>query len=205
MMLITGGARSGKSGLAERFAARHGDRVLYIATSVITDAEMAERIAHHRDSRPASWLTHEGYTNLDVVIREAAGRCDAVMLECITTLITNLLFAEAGETDPEVMDFVAIEAAISRQLDALIAACVASSVPVYLVTNEVGFGIVPDNRLARHFRDIAGRINQRIAAQASEVWLVISGIEWQLKGAGVRNGQQLSHQQINSSQQGGQS
>ena len=122
MMLITGGARSGKSGLAERFAARHGERVLYIATSVITDAEMAERIAHHRDSRPASWLTHEGYADLDQVIREADGRCDAVMLECITTLITNLLFAEAGDTDPEQMDFVAIEAAISRQIDALIRA-----------------------------------------------------------------------------------
>lgn len=187
MMLITGGARSGKSGLAERFAARHGERVLYIATSVITDAEMAERIAHHRDSRPASWLTHEGYADLDQVIREADGRCDAVMLECITTLITNLLFAEAGDTDPEQMDFVAIEAAISRQIDALIAACEATPVPVYLVTNEVGFGIVPENRLARHFRDIAGRINQRLAARASEVWLVISGIEWQLKGPGVRS------------------
>lgn len=182
MILITGGARSGKSRLAEQLAARCGERVLYIATSVVTDPEMAERIALHRSSRPAHWSTHEGFAGLGEVVRRDGPLHDAIMLECITTLITNLMFAHAGDTPPEQMDFAAIEAHIGQEVDALIAAASECTAPLYLVTNEVGFGIVPDNLLARRFRDIAGRINQRLAAASSEVWLVISGVEMKIKG-----------------------
>ena len=182
MILITGGARSGKSRLAEQFAARHGERVLYIATSVVTDPEMAERIALHRVSRPAHWSTHEGFTGLGEVVRTQGGQHDAIVLECMTTLITNLMFLQAGDTPPEQMDFVAIEAYIQQEVDQLIAAALDCPAPLYLVTNEVGFGIVPDNLLARRFRDIAGRINQRLAAGSDEVWLVISGVDMKIKG-----------------------
>ncbi|MFB2863956.1 bifunctional adenosylcobinamide kinase/adenosylcobinamide-phosphate guanylyltransferase [Aeromonas sp. MdU4] len=182
MILITGGARSGKSGLAERMAARHGERVLYIATSLVTDDEMADRIAHHRASRPATWSTHEGFTGLGEVLRTQGAQHDAIMLECITTLMTNLMFAHAGDTPPEQMDFAAIETYIEQQIDALMQAAADCPAPLYLVTNEVGFGIVPEHLLARRFRDIAGRINQRLAANATEVWLVISGIDMKIKG-----------------------
>lgn len=182
MILITGGARSGKSRLAEQFAAKHGNRILYIATSVVTDTEMAERILIHQQMRPAEWRTHEGYLDLGQVLREKGGNSDAVILECITTLVTNLIFDKIGDIPAEDMDFMAIETRIAAQIDDLIDACLDSPCPVYLVTNEVGFGIVPDNLLARRFRDIAGRVNQRLAAHAKEMYLVVSGVELKMKG-----------------------
>ncbi|ATM86419.1 MULTISPECIES: bifunctional adenosylcobinamide kinase/adenosylcobinamide-phosphate guanylyltransferase [Yersinia] len=181
MILITGGARSGKSSLAERLAAQTCDRVFYIATSVVTDGEMAERVALHRATRPPHWRTWEGYRDLGAVVEQQVAPGEAVMLECITTLITNLLFEQAGDTPPEQMDFTQLEIGIQQQITDLLAACARSSAPIFLVTNELGMGIVPENRLARHFRDIAGRVNQRLAAAADEVFLVVSGIEVKIK------------------------
>lgn len=186
MILITGGARSGKSGLAEILAQRQNGPVLYIATSRVTDGEMAARVEQHRRHRPAHWLTWEGHRNLRQVIRDHDPQVTAVLLECVTTLITNLLFDEAGETPPEAMDFDAIERHIAGQIDQLLAACAEATCRVILVTNELGMGIVPENLLARRFRDIAGRVNQRLAAAAEDVWLVISGIPVHIKGAGIQ-------------------
>jgi len=180
MILITGGARSGKSRHAERLAAS-SERVLYIATSKIFDEEMAARIQHHRDSRPAHWRTLEQYRDLNSVIGVENDPQQAIVLECITTLITNVMFDAAGDTPEDKWDFSAVERQVNQQIDLLLAACAASPAPVYLVTNEVGMGIVPENRLARHFRDIAGRVNQRLAQQAREVWLVVSGIGVKIK------------------------
>ncbi|NCB56098.1 MAG: bifunctional adenosylcobinamide kinase/adenosylcobinamide-phosphate guanylyltransferase [Gammaproteobacteria bacterium] len=182
MILITGGARSGKSRLAEQFAAKQGDNVLYIATSIVTDDEMAQRIAIHQQTRPAAWQTHEGFSHLGNVIRERGAQHDAIMLECITTMITNLMFENTGDIPAEEMDFVALENKINLQIEQLIEGCQQCPCPVYIVTNEVGFGIVPENLLARRFRDIAGRVNQRLAAFADEVYLVVSGIELKMKG-----------------------
>lgn len=182
MILITGGARSGKSRLAEQFAAKQGDNVLYIATSIVTDDEMAQRIAIHQQTRPATWQTHEGFSQLGSVIQERGAQHDAIMLECITTMITNLMFENTGDIPAEAMDFDELENKINLQIDALIEGCRQCLCPVYIVTNEVGFGIVPENLLARRFRDIAGRVNQRLAAFADEVYLVVSGIELKMKG-----------------------
>ena len=182
MILITGGARSGKSRLAEQFAAKQGDNVLYIATSIVTDDEMAQRIAIHQQTRPAAWQTHEGFSLIGNVIRERGAQHDAIMLECITTMITNLMFENTGDIPAEEMDFVALENKINLQIEQLIEGCQQCPCPVYIVTNEVGFGIVPENLLARRFRDIAGRVNQRLAAFADEVYLVVSGIELKMKG-----------------------
>lgn len=182
MILITGGARSGKSRLAEQFAAEQGDNVLYIATSIVTDEEMAQRIAIHQQTRPATWQTHEGFSQLGNVIRDRGAEHDAIMLECITTMITNLMFENTGDIPAETMDFTALESKINHQVDALLDSCRLCPCPVYIVTNEVGFGIVPENLLARRFRDIAGRVNQRLAAFADEVYLVVSGIELKMKG-----------------------
>ncbi|OCQ52632.1 Bifunctional adenosylcobalamin biosynthesis protein CobU [Photorhabdus australis subsp. thailandensis] len=181
MILITGGARSGKSLLAEKLAAQASKQVFYIATSVVTDSEMAERIRLHRENRPSHWRTWEGYHDLGAVIMTQTQPGEAVILECITTLITNLLFDLAGETPPEQMDFAVLEMGIQQQISDLLATCACMTSPIYLVTNELGMGIVPENRLARHFRDIAGRVNQRLAAAASEVFLMVSGIEVKIK------------------------
>ena len=181
MILITGGARSGKSSLAERLAGEACERVFYIATSIATDDEMTQRILEHRSSRPDHWRTWEGYRDLATVLTQQVATEEAVILECVTTLITNLLFDLAGDTPVEEMDFAALEVGIQQEITALLEACKQCQAPVYLVTNELGMGIVPENRLARHFRDIAGRVNQRLAAAASEVYLLVSGLEVKIK------------------------
>ncbi|MEO3739861.1 bifunctional adenosylcobinamide kinase/adenosylcobinamide-phosphate guanylyltransferase [Enterobacter sp. AG5470] len=180
LTLVTGGARSGKSRHAESLVAS-ADGVLYIATSHIFDEEMAARIQHHRDSRPAHWRTEERWQQLAEIITPDNAPNEAVLLECITTLVTNLLFAYGGADDPDSWDYTTLEAQVQHEIDMLIAACAACPSPVVLVTNEVGMGIVPENRLARHFRDIAGRVNQRLAQAADHVWLVVSGIGVKIK------------------------
>ncbi|ECT4831579.1 bifunctional adenosylcobinamide kinase/adenosylcobinamide-phosphate guanylyltransferase, partial [Salmonella enterica subsp. enterica serovar Heidelberg] len=147
MILVTGGARSGKSRHAETLI---GDapQVLYIATSQILDDEMAARIQHHKDGRPAHWRTAECWRHLDTLITADLAPDDAILLECITTMVTNLLFALGGENDPEQWDYAAMERGIDDEIQILIAACQRCPAKVVLVTNEVGMGIVPENRLA---------------------------------------------------------
>ncbi|MFK3706870.1 adenosylcobinamide kinase /adenosylcobinamide-phosphate guanylyltransferase [Raoultella sp. BIGb0138] len=180
LILVTGGARSGKSRHAEDLIAG-SPRVLYLATSQIVDDEMAARIQHHRDSRPAHWRTAERGRHLAQLITPDNDPQEAILLECITTLVTNILFALGGDSDPDGWDYAAMERQIDDEIATLIAACRRCPAKVVLVTNEVGMGIVPENRLARHFRDIAGRVNQRLAAAADEVWLVVSGIGVKIK------------------------
>ena len=155
MILVTGGARSGKSRHAEVLIG-DSSQVLYIATSQILDDEMAARIEHHRQSRPEHWRTVERWQHLDELIHADINPNEAVLLECVTTMVT-------------------------AEIQSLIAACQRCPAKVVLVTNEVGMGIVPESRLARHFRDIAGRVNQQLAAAANEVWLVVSGIGVKIK------------------------
>lgn len=179
LTLVTGGARSGKSRHAESLLTG-AKSVLYIATSQILDEEMAARIAHHREARSTHWRTEERWQRLEEIITPHNDANEVVLLECITTLVTNLLFA-TGKGDPQSWDYIALEKQVEQEIDKLIAACVACPSPVVMVTNEVGMGIVPENRLARHFRDIAGRVNQRLAQAADNVWLVVSGIGVKIK------------------------
>lgn len=181
MILVTGGARSGKSSHTERLVAQDCDHVLYIATSMVTDDEMASRVAKHRAQRPEHWRTWEGFRDVGEVIRHHLQPGEGVMLECITTMLANLLYEDSGGAEPETLDFAALELFLDSQIDDLIAACQQSPAPVYIVTNELGMSITPENRLARHFVDIAGRANQKLAQAADEVWLVVSGIGVKLK------------------------
>lgn len=181
MILITGGARSGKSSHAERLAAQQCDRVLYIATSMVTDNEMAQRVARHREQRPAHWRTWEGFRDLGEVIRHQLQPGEGVVLECITTLLANLLYEASEGADPETLDFPALEVFLYQQIDDLIVACQQSAAPIFIVTNELGMSVVPENRLARHFVDISGRVNQKLAQAADQVWLVVSGIGVKIK------------------------
>lgn len=181
MILVTGGARSGKSSFAENQLDNCCDNVLYIATSVVSDDEMAARVARHKADRPQHWRTWEGFKNLADAIRSERKEGEGVMLECITTLIASLLYDASGGAAPETLDYALLEKGINHEIDQIIAACKACESPIYIVTNELGMSITPENKLARHFVDIAGRINQKLARQAEQVWLVVSGIGVQIK------------------------
>jgi adenosylcobinamide kinase/adenosylcobinamide-phosphate guanylyltransferase len=165
--LVIGGARSGKSSLAERRAAESGLEVAYIATATVGDGEMAQRIAHHRERRPTHWRTVEEPLHLaDALQREAsAGRL--LLVDCLTLWLSNLLLGPGLEPER------------GRFLDTL------GALPgrVILVSNEVGWGIVPANELARRFADEQGRLNQAVAAACRGVTLVVAGQALELKGA----------------------
>jgi adenosylcobinamide kinase/adenosylcobinamide-phosphate guanylyltransferase len=166
--LVLGGARAGKSAYAERLIAESlhpGETALYIATGEARDAEMAERIAHHRARRGAIWRTEEVPTALPDALRIAASGAP-ILVDCLTLWVSNLLAADRD-----------VAAATNDLLDALRSA----RVPVALVSNEVGLGIVPDNALARAFRDHVGRLHQSIAELADRVVFVAAGLPLVLK------------------------
>lgn len=158
--LVTGGARSGKSALAERLVARHDLARIYIATAQAGDGEMSERIAEHQRRRGDGWTTVEEPADLVRVLRETDGR-SVRLVDCLTLWLSNCF----GSVDIEGL------AMTLRQQRS----------PVVLVTNELGQGIVPDNALARQFRDRHGWMNQAVAEVADEVWVSISGQPLRLK------------------------
>ena len=174
ILFVTGGARSGKSRFAEKRAAEFGASLGYLATAQALDCEMEERVRHHRERRGAEWNTIEE----PICLSQALARCDglykAILVDCVTLWISNLLFKyeEAGENGA---------VRINEDLQRLKSTVQGMVTPVILVSNEVGMGIVPDNPLARLFRDIAGTANEVIAAAADEVHVVISGIPLRLK------------------------
>jgi adenosylcobinamide kinase/adenosylcobinamide-phosphate guanylyltransferase len=165
LTLVLGGARSGKSRHAEALIEALPPPWTYIATAQAYDDEMRARIAEHRARRSGDWLTIDAPLALPEAIRSLpAGR--PVLVDCLTLWLTNLLLAEHDTV------------AAGRDL---LAACNAASAPVVLVSNEVGLGIVPDNALARRFRDEAGRLHQSLAAEASRVVFMVAGLAMQVK------------------------
>lgn len=164
LSLVTGGARSGKSAFAERLVrlapAPHG----YIATAEAWDDEMRDRIARHRQDRGPDWHTIEAPLDLPGALDQAEG---AVLIDCATLWLTNHLLAGHDPDDAT----AGLLATLGRH-----------PAPVVIVSNEVGWGIVPDNALARRFRDAQGRLNQQLAAQADLVVAVIAGLPLALKG-----------------------
>lgn len=177
MILITGGARSGKSRLAEELAGRQAGPVTYIATAAAGDEEMAERIAEHRRRRPPGWRTVEAAAGLpDAVSAALKEPAATVLVDCLTVYLANLL-APAGDAGEPGLAAAGIE----EEIENLVAACRSGNGRVIVVSNEVGMGIVPDNALARRFRDLAGQANQRLAAAADEVWLCVSGLSLKVK------------------------
>jgi adenosylcobinamide kinase/adenosylcobinamide-phosphate guanylyltransferase len=166
--LVLGGAASGKSRFAQGLAERCAGALLYVATAHAGDAEMAERISRHRQARGPRWQTLEAPLDLTAAIPAAAGH-GAVLVDCVTLWLTNLLLTGAGA------------AAAWPAVEAFLAGLDALPVPLVLVSNEVGQGIVPEHALARSFRDLAGAVNQRLAERADRVWLVTAGLPLQLK------------------------
>jgi len=166
LTLVVGGARSGKSAFAERLITASARPRRYIATAEAWDDEMRDRIARHLRDRGADWATVEAPLALAAALADARPG-EAVLVDCATLWLTNHLLADSD-----------LAAETTRLLDAL----AASPAPVVIVTNETGWGIVPENALARRFRDEQGRLNQRLAAGADLVVTVIAGLPMVLKG-----------------------
>ena len=166
LTLVLGGARSGKSRYAESLITALAPPWIYAATGEALDAEMAERIAAHRARRGAGWTTIEAPRDLAAIL--AAHASTPVLVDCLTLWLSNLMMADAM---------------IEPELDRLELALAEATAPVVLVANEVGSGIVPDNALARRFRDLQGWLNQRIAARADRVVLVVAGLPLFVKGS----------------------
>lgn len=179
--MVTGGARSGKSEFAEKLAYEKGrEGVLYVATSIPFDEEMKERIRRHRERRPSSWETKEVYKNLDEEILKNDRK--VVLIDCLTVMITNLLMeVDLTWEDSTSQEVEEIEKRISKEVDKILKAS-KSDKEIILVTNEVGMGLVPEYKLGRIFRDIAGRMNKKMADASDEVYLMISGIPVKIKG-----------------------
>ncbi len=185
IIMVTGGARSGKSGFAEQLCMERGDRVGYVATAEAMDDGMIERIKRHQERRPDSWMTFEKQRDLDLLFSAPEMKAyDVFLLDCLTVLTTNLMLEDFSiDWDTVPRDKInAIEASVLEQIESMLRAVTESGLRVIIVTNEVGLGIVPENRLARVFRDIAGKVNEMVAAAAEEVYFVVSGIPMKIKG-----------------------
>jgi adenosylcobinamide kinase/adenosylcobinamide-phosphate guanylyltransferase len=178
--LVLGGARSGKSAWAEQLAQGSGREVVYIATARAGDAEMAARIARHRQDRPRHWVTVEE----PLCLADAIGRHGAagklVLVDCLTLWLSNLMFSEGGDY-PDVGG-VTLPPLFAQQRAALLDALQGAACDVVLVSNEVGMGIVPLGAVSRCFLDEAGRLNQAVAAVCERAVFVAAGLPLQLKG-----------------------
>jgi len=163
IILVTGGARSGKSKYAEQRAASLGRRRLYVATAEAKDEEMAQRIAEHKRRRGDEWTTLEEAVELSGALLAQRGRTDCALVDCLTLWLSNLLLRRDTKYAEE-------------KIEELLKMLPRLDFHIVLVTNEVGWGIVPDNPLGRQFRDLAGWTNQRIAAAANEIVLLVAGM-----------------------------
>jgi len=177
LILVLGGARSGKSNYAQRLAGEVGHRVLYVATATVGDEEMAERIAHHRAARPSHWHTLEIPTNVGQVLEAKIADAEVVILDCLTLLVSNLMMGLDEMTGADIL-----EARVQAELDALIRVYEAHSATFIIVSNEVGMGIVPAYPLGRVYRDVLGKANQWLAMLADRVILMVAGLPLVIKG-----------------------
>jgi adenosylcobinamide kinase/adenosylcobinamide-phosphate guanylyltransferase len=184
--LILGGARSGKSrfaqNLASRLSAGSGGRVTYLATATVKDEEMRLRVSRHRANRPAEWRTVEEPRH---VARTLSGdHSEVVIVDCLTLLITNVLLEEGADRSDRRLEPEDLERVVMLEIEELLQHCRRIPAEVLLVSNEVGLSVVPPTPLGRVFRDIAGRVNQRVAGEAEEVFFLLAGLVQKLKGEG---------------------
>jgi adenosylcobinamide kinase/adenosylcobinamide-phosphate guanylyltransferase len=170
-ILITGGARSGKSRLAEKIAKECGAPLCYVATAAAGDPEMAARIQLHQERRGNNWQCIEEPTAITDALVHHDGHFQAFLVDCVTLWLSNLLLAPQGGGDSAL-----------TEVERLIGVLPTLVTPVILVTNEVGMGIVPDNPLGRSFRDLAGEANELLAAASDEVYVTFAGLPLKLKG-----------------------
>ena len=195
-MLFTGGARSGKSTMAEtavRQAALEAagmdpnsdqpGKVLYIATAAVCDEEMEERVKKHRAQRPASWKTLEAFWNFDQISENPDFQeADAVLLDCMGFMLNNIMYySNIDWENLPLSDMQRVEERMIQELTTLMAECRKADKTLVLVTNEVGMGLVPADRSSRYYRDILGRANRTAANEADKVCFMVSGLPMWVK------------------------
>ena len=178
--LITGGARSGKSDFAQEFALNSSEPVLFVATATADDEEMRRRIEQHQRSRPDSWKTLEASAHIGSQILQNIDKNRTVIIDCITLLLNNIFMQHFPDTKGR-LDIPLIEGEIIVELDELISCVNSIDTNFIIVTNEVGLGIVPADRMTRLYRDLLGKANQMLARRADKVYLMVAGIPLLLK------------------------
>lgn len=166
--LILGGARSGKSTYALKLADKYKE-VAFVATCQALDKEMEDRIKLHKRARPKHWQSFEEPKDLDLLLKKIPDVFNCIVIDCLTLLVSNLLLSGGNQKE------------IEDKIKKILLVLKDKKTQVIIVANEVGLGIVPENKLAREFRDIAGRVNQLVARQADEVWFIAAGLPLKIK------------------------
>ena len=184
IIYVTGGAKSGKSRFAEELAMKKEKRI-YLATSIPFDNEMKSRVKRHKEQRGNDWTTIEAYRDIEEILLnvENINEMEVILLDCLTNMVTNIMIMEK-ETDWDNIsdeELKIIENDVLQEVEKVISFSKKHSCDVIIVSNEVGMGLVPEYSLGRHFRDIAGIMNQIVAKEASEAYLVVSGIALRVK------------------------
>lgn len=183
VILVTGGARSGKSNFAESLCRDRNNSTAYIATSVAFDDEMKERVRKHQESRPKEWKTYEIYKDIYTIIEEIGKNHETVILDCVTLLVNNLMFSSGLDIDTATeQEINELEDYIKDQVNKLIAEVRKTNLYFVMVTNEIGLGVVPSYKLGRVYCDFVGRINQLLGKLSDEVHFVVCGIPMKIKG-----------------------
>lgn len=182
IILVTGGARSGKSNFAESLCIKQNNRTAYIATSIPFDDEMKNRVKKHQESRPKEWKTYEIYKDIYSIVEELDNNHDTVIMDCVTLMVNNLMFTYGIEVDKATsQELDELEEYIKEQIKKLMETIKKTNLYFVIVSNEVGMGIVPENKLSRIYADFVGRANQLIAKYSDEVYFVVSGIPMKVK------------------------
>jgi len=179
-ILIIGGVRSGKSRFACELALKLGKPVLFVATGVAGDEEMKHRIEEHQRARPADWRTLEIITHIGSQIEQKIGEAQVVIVDCITLLVSNIFNQYSNQASDQI-DVSLIEEKVTDEINELVECINQVDASFIIVTNEVGMGLVPTNRVGRLYRDLLGRANQLLAQQADEIYLMVAGIPVQIK------------------------
>lgn len=181
-IFITGGARSGKSSFGERETEAIGKNIVYIATAIAFDDGMKDRIKKHRAQRPKEWRTIEQYKNFDELsLNKKFLEADTILLDCLSLMVSNLLLDYNVDFDKISYDVInKIEADIIAEVEKLLS--IIKDKNIIIISNEVGSGLVPSYKLGSVFRDIQGRINQKIANEFQIVYFMVSGLPMKLKG-----------------------
>ena len=179
-ILLVGGARSGKSRFALELARGLGGHVLFVATAEAGDPDMAARIAKHRNERPENWRTLEVTRHVGNRILKDISTADIVLLDCITLLVGNI-FSGYDEKQFDTVDDSVLEKEVTAEIEQLQMCMRKVNASFLIVSNEVGLGLVPDNRLGRLYRDFLGRANQMLAQESDEVYLMVAGMSLRVK------------------------
>ncbi len=182
IIYVTGGARSGKSSFAESLAQSEKNKV-YLATAKVYDEEMCERVKKHREQRGDQWGILEAHSDLDTILSKSSNETGVILLDCLTNMVANLMLGDMDIEWEKITpnELSNIEQEINLEIDKLIEFSKSFTGELIVVSNELGMGIVPSYHLGRYFRDIAGRVNQRMAKESKEAYLIVSGIPIKLK------------------------